>query len=133
MLHPLIDQSHLVTSVDKFVQDVLSHQIHFEDITSFLNMWYNLFMLSLDLDLSYAESIHTFVCSTQQVVGDQYPCDVIWDYEKIMKFKSLPSSCEDYIISEKLLGCNQEVGNRSCLDDYIRKVTNKIFKYFFTI
>lgn len=90
-------------------------------------------MLSLDFDLSYTESTHALVGNTQQVVGDQSHCDVIWDFEKTMKLKNLLSSCEDYIISEKLLGCNQEVGNRSYLDDYIRKVTNKIFKYFFII
>lgn len=53
MLHPFIDQSSVATNIDKLVKDILSHQIHFEDITSFLNGWYNPFMLSLDLNFSY--------------------------------------------------------------------------------
>lgn len=101
MLHPFIDQSSVATNIDKLVKDILSHQIHFEDITSFLNGWYNPFMLSLDLNFSYTEFIHTFVGSTQQVVGDQYPYDVKWDFEKIMKLNIFLSSYEDYMISEK--------------------------------
>lgn len=103
MLHSLIDQPHFVISVDKFVQDIPSHQIHFEDITSFLNGWYNPFILSLDLDSSYTESIHAFVGNTQRVMGDQSHCDVIQNYEKTMNLKSSLFAYENCIIFRNII------------------------------
>lgn len=131
MVQSFTDQSHLITSVDKFVKDVLSHRIHFEDIKSFLNRWYNPFMFSLDLDLSYAQSINAFVGSTQQVVGDQYPCEVIWNYENTLHFQNFLLSYENIISLEKILRHNQEVKNRYSLDGYIREVANTFFKSLF--
>lgn len=119
MPHLLIDQSHLLTNVDKFVQQTLSRQLHFEEIRSFLNDWYNPFMLSLDFDLSYAQSINAFIRSTQQVVGERYPCEVIWDNENTSHFIKMLFSYENSITSERELRYNQEVDNRNSLDGCI--------------
>lgn len=65
-----------------------------------MNEWYNPFMLSLDLDLAYAEFIHAFIGSTQQIVGDQYICDVVWNNEKTIILKRLLFTYENYVTAE---------------------------------
>lgn len=77
MSHSFINQSQLIGNLDRLVRDVIFSPINFDDIKNRLNALYLPFMQILNADLFYSQTIDSFVYSTDAIVGDSYPSDVI--------------------------------------------------------
>ena len=91
MLDPSVNQSQLISNVDRLVRGVLSSTLHFEQIKVKLNELYYSFMTNRDPGLCYSKPIESFIEITNTIVGDSYYCNVFWDNNKTQQFiQTLP-------------------------------------------
>lgn len=97
MIYSPINQSQLISNVDRLVRDVLFGSINFQQVKSQLNEFYYSFMISLDYELRYSKPIQAFIDSTNKIIGNDYPYNVFWDNEKTMQFIQLLSGYEKVI------------------------------------
>lgn len=131
MSHSLINQSYLVANVDRLVRDVLSNSLSFEEVKNRLNVLYQPFMIQFNFDLFYSQSINAFVYSTNAIVGDSYPSDVIWDHEKTQQFIQTLSYYKNDIDFEYNAWHYQESQNKKNLEVYLRNLTSHYARLLF--
>ena len=131
MSHSLINQSTLISDVDKLVRSVLSYTLSFEDIRNRLNTLYHPFMSHFDHELFYSQTLDAFVYSTTAIVGDSYPSDVVWDHDKTQQFISTLSYYRSDIELEDNAWHYQETQNRQNLNIYIRNLINHYARLLF--
>lgn len=86
MLYSLVNQSQLISNVDRLVREILFGPINFEQVKNQLNEFYYSFMTNLDSELRYSKSIEAFIESTNAVVGNLYLANVVWDNSKTVQF-----------------------------------------------
>ena len=128
MSKSLINQSYLTGHIDKLVRDILSSSVTFDDIRSRLNELYLPFMESYDDYLCYSKPIQVFVSSTNAIVGDSYPCNVIWSQDNIQKLIDSISCYRQDVLDEDNAWQYQEKKNRNALESYARCLLNHYSK-----
>ena len=116
MSHSFINQSQLIGNIDRLVRDVIFSPINFDDIKNRLNALYLPFMQILNADLFYSQTIDSFVYSTDAIVGDSYPSDVIWDHGKTQQFINTIACYKHNIETEDNAWRYQETQNRKNLE-----------------
>lgn len=131
MTHSLINQSYLIHNVDKLVRDILFNTISFDTVIKTLNGLYEPFMDNLEANFFYSKTIDSFVYSTNAIVGDLYPSDVIWDHDKTQRFISILSCYRNDIELEDNAWHYQECMNRDNLNIYIRNLINHYSRLLF--
>ena len=97
MIYSTVNQSQLISNVDRLVRDVLFGTINFQQIKSQLNEFYYSFMISLDSEFRYSKPLQAFIETTNIIIGNDYPYNVFWDNEKTMQFIQLLSGYEKVI------------------------------------
>lgn len=124
MSYSPINQSYLTNHIDKLVRDILSYSVTCNDIRNQLNELYLPFMENYDSDLCYSKPIQAFVSSTNAIVGDSYPCNMIWNRDNIQRLiESILCYRQDVIAADNTWQ-NQERKNRIKLETYIRNLLN---------
>lgn len=131
MSHSLINQSHLIANIDRLVRDAIFQPFNFNDINNRLNALYQPFMESLNPDLFYSQTIDSFVFSTDAIVGDSYPSDVIWDHAKAQQFVNNIACYKHDIETEDNAWRYQEGQNKMNLERYVRSLLNHYSKLLF--
>ena len=92
MIYSPVNQSQLISNVDRLVRDVLFGTINFQQIKSQLNEFYYSFMISLNPEDRYLKPIQAFIETTNMIIGNDYPYNVFWDDEKTEQFIQLLSN-----------------------------------------
>lgn len=131
MSHSLINQSQLIANIDRLVRDVVFQSVNFDDIRNRLNALYSPFMQILNADLFYSQTIDSFVYSTDAIVGDSYPSDVIWDHGKTQQFINTIACYKHNIETEDNAWIYQETQNRKNLQRYVRNLLNHYSRLLF--
>ncbi|WP_352287697.1 inovirus-type Gp2 protein [Psychrobacter sp. GW64-MNA-CIBAN-0177] len=131
MTHSLINQSQLINNIDRLVRDVVFQPIYFNDVRNRLNALYYPFMNSINHDLYYSQTVDSFVYSTDAIVGDLYPCDVIWDHDKTQQFVNNLAYYRNIIETEDNVWRQQEVQNKVNLEHYIRNLIKHYSRLLF--
>lgn len=131
MSHSLINQSQLIANIDRLVRDVIFSPVNFDDIKNRLNVLYSPFMETLNPDLFYSQTIDSFVFSTDAIVGDLYPSDVIWDHKKTQQFINTITCYKRNIENEDNAWCYQESQNKRNLESYVRNLLNHYSRLLF--
>ncbi|WP_367107083.1 inovirus-type Gp2 protein [uncultured Psychrobacter sp.] len=131
MSQSLINQSHLIANIDRLVRDIIFNPVCFENVKTRLNGLYHPFMDNFDHTLFYSQTIDSFVYSTDAIVGDLYPSDVIWDHDKTQQFINNVSCYKSTIEIEDNARRYQEIQNMKNLEFYIRNLLNHYSKLLF--
>ena len=97
MFYSPVNQSQLISNVDRLVRDILFGTINFQQVKSQLNEFYYSFMISLDYELNYSKPIQAFIECTNKIIGNDYSYNVFWDNEKTVQFINLLSNYEKLI------------------------------------
>lgn len=128
MSYSLINQSNLTNNVDKFVRDILSESMNFDDIRNSLNELYLPFIDNYDDKLCYSKAIQAFVSSTRSIVGNSYPCNVIWNRCNIQRLiESILCYRQDVVDADEKWH-DQESKNRNSLESYVRDLIDHYSK-----
>lgn len=125
------NQPQVVANVHNLVTDVLANTIHFEDVKSQLNGLYYPFMTHFNTELFYSQPVVAFVYSTNAIVGDSYPVNVIWDHDKTLCFINTLSCYKNDIERERITFSYQESQNRNNLSNYVGNLTTHYSKLLF--
>ncbi len=125
------NQSKITASVDNLVRDITQDKIHFDKLKSILDEVYVPFMSTLDFDLFYSEPIIAFIESTNAIVGDLYPSDVIWSHENVERLINALLCYKKDIEKEDIAWRYQESQNYKSLDSYIKNLTTHYSKLLF--
>ncbi len=131
MSQSLINQSHLIANIDRLVRDVIFNPVCFENVKTRLNGLYYPFMYDFDADLFYSQTIDAFVYSTNAIVGDAYPSNVLWDDNKTQQFIHTLAGYKNRIELEDSTWHSQETQNKSNLEGYIRNLTKHYARLLF--
>lgn len=131
MSQSLINQSQLIANIDRLVRDIVFQSVNFDGIKNRLNALYHPFMESLNPDFFYSQTIDSFVYSTDAIVGDSYPSDVIWDHNRTQQFIINLSCYKSTIELEDNAWLYQESQNRKNLESYVRSLLNHYSKLLF--
>ena len=131
MIYPSINQSQLISNVDRLVRQILFGTINFQQIKSQLNEFYYSFMISLDPDFRYSKPIQAFIESTNVIVGDAYAYNVFWDDEKTMYFIKLLSGYEKTIRKDYSAWRYQSHQNGKRLENNIRTLISNYSRLLF--
>ena len=125
------NQPQVVANVHSLVTEVLANTIPFEDVKNKLNGFYCPFMTHLNFNLCYSQSVAAFVYSTNAIVGDSYPVDVIWDHDKTQRFIATLSCYRNDIERERQAFSYQESQNKKQLEDYVNNLINHYSRLLF--
>lgn len=128
-----LNQSNLLTKVHQLVIDIISNELRFDLIIDELNDLYHPFMYYYESDngLIYSMPIEAFFRSTQYIVGDQYPEDVIWDYDKTQRLIKTLSYYKKDIKRERSVFSYQESKNKRTLEKYVRHLIHHYKRLLF--
>ena len=122
MIYSPINQSQLISNVDRLVRDVLFGTISLQQIKSQLNEFYYSFMISLNSEDRYSKPIQAFIDSTNKIIGNVYPYNVFWDNEKTEQFIELLSGYEKAIQKDYIAWRYQSNKNSKNLELNIRSL-----------
>ncbi|MEJ6551694.1 inovirus-type Gp2 protein [Psychrobacter pacificensis] len=126
-----LNQPQVVANVHSLVTDVLANTIHFEDVKSQLNGLYYPFTTHFNTELFYSQPIVAFVHSTNAIVGESYPINVIWGHDKTRYFINMLSCYRNDIERERITFSYQESQNRNNLANYVGNLTTHYSKLLF--
>ena len=126
-----LNQPQVVANVHSLVTDILANTTHFEDVKTQLNELYYPFMTHLNTELFYSQPVVAFVHSTNAIVGNSYPVNVIWDHDKTQHFISMLSCYINDIERECITFSYQESQNRNNLANYVDNLTTHYSKLLF--
>ena len=122
MIYSPINQSQLISNVDRLVRDVLFGSINFQQVKSQLNEFYYSFMISLNPEDRYSKPIQAFIECTNKIIGNVYPYNVFWDNEKTEQFIELLSGYEKAIQKDYIAWRYQSNKNSKNLEPNIRSL-----------
>ena len=128
-----LNQQLVVANVHSLVTDILGNTISFNEIINKLNGWYYPFMNYLNTELFYTQPVLAFFSSTQAIVGDTYPENVIWDHDKTQCFINILSCYKNDIENERQAFIYQESQNKMQLKNYMHSLTNHYSKLLFVV
>ena len=96
-----------------------------------LNGLYYPFMNHLNTELFYTQPVLAFFSSTQAIVGDTYPKNVIWDHDKTQCFINILSCYKNDINNERQAFVYQESQNKRQLECYVNNLTSHYSRLLF--
>lgn len=96
-----------------------------------LNGLYYPFMNHLNTELFYTQPVLAFFSSTQAIVGDTYPENVIWDHDKTKRFINILSCYKNDIENERQAFIYQESQNKRELECYVNNLSNHYSRLLF--
>ena len=126
-----LNQPLVVANVHSLVTDILANTISFNEIINKLNGWYYPFMNHLNTELFYTQPVLAFFSSTQAIVGDTYPENVIWDHDKTKRFINILSCYKNDIENERQAFIYQESYNKRELKNYVHSLINHYSRLLF--
>lgn len=138
MSYSHLNQPLIVANIDKLVKYALSKKPSIKKVRGELNDLYEPFMNIYEPfmkgsndGLCYAKTINAFIGSTESIVGDSYPDEVVWDHDKTKRFIRTLSSYEKDIKDQTRVWRYNEGQNKNNLDSLIRDLTNQYSKLLF--
>ncbi|MGE6245482.1 YagK/YfjJ domain-containing protein [Psychrobacter proteolyticus] len=131
MSYSHLNQPLVAANVHSLVTDILANTISFNETTDKLNGLYYPFMTHLNTELFYSQPIVAFVHSTNAIVGDSYPVNVIWDHDKTQHFINMLSCYRNDIERERITFSYQESQNRNNLANYVGNLATHYSKLLF--
>ena len=131
MPHSHLNQPLVAANVHSLVTDILANTLSFNETMDKLNGLYYPFMNHLNSDLIYSQAVVAFFSSTQAVVGDTYPENVIWDHDKTQRFIATLSCYKNDIENERNAFTYQESHNKRQLKNYVHSLINHYSRLLF--
>lgn len=131
MSYSHLNQPLVAANVHSLVTDILANTISFNETTDKLNGLYYPFMTHLNTELFYSQPIVAFVHSTNAIVGDSYPVNVIWDHDKTQRFINMMSCYRNDIDNERQAFIYQESHNKRQLKNYVHSLINHYSRLLF--
>ena len=126
-----LNQPLVVANVHSLVTDILANTISFNETMDKLNGLYYPFMNHLNTELFYTQPVLAFFSSTQTIVGDTYPENVIWDHDKTKRFINILSCYKNDIENERQAFIYQESYNKRELKNYVHSLINHYSRLLF--
>ncbi|MGP5076244.1 YagK/YfjJ domain-containing protein [Psychrobacter celer] len=126
-----LNQPLVVAKVHSLVTDTLANTICFNEIMKKLNGLYYPFMNHFNIELFYSKPALAFLNSTQAIVGDIYPENVIWDHDKTQRFINILSCYKNDIENERQAFIYQEAQNKRELQHYVSSLINHYSRLLF--
>ena len=125
------NQPKVVANVHNLVTAILSNTISFDDVKTQLNGLYYPFMTHFNTELFYSQPVVAFVYSTNAIVGESYPIDVVWDHDKTQRFIATLSCYRNDVERERITFSYQESQNRNNLANYVGNLTTHYSRLLF--
>tara|TARA_R110000751_G_scaffold167287_2_gene273182 strand:- start:492 stop:1397 length:906 start_codon:yes stop_codon:yes gene_type:complete len=126
-----LNQLLVVANVHSLVTDILANTISFNETMDKLNGLYYPFMNHLNTELFYTQPVLAFFSSTQAIVGDTYPENVIWDHDKTKRFINILPCYKNDIDNERQAFIYQESYNKRELKNYVHSLINHYSRLLF--
>lgn len=126
-----LNQPLVAANVHSLVTDILANTLSFNETMDKLNGLYYPFMNHLNSDLIYSQAVVAFFSSTQAVVGDTYPENVIWDHDKTQRFIATLSCYKNDIENERNAFTYQESQNKRRLHVYVNNLITHYSRLLF--
>ena len=126
-----LNQPLVVANVHSLVTDILANTISFNETMDKLNGLYYPFMNHLNTELFYTQPVLAFFSSTQAIVGDTYPENVIWDHDKTQRFIDMLPCYKNDIDNERQAFIYQESYNKRELKNYVHSLINHYSRLLF--
>lgn len=126
-----LNQPLVVANVHNLVTEILANTISFNETMDKLNGLYYPFMNHLNTELFYTQPVLAFFSSTQAIVGDTYPENVIWDHDKTKRFINILSCYKNDIENERQAFIYQESYNKRELKNYVHSLINHYSRLLF--
>ncbi|MEO1850920.1 MULTISPECIES: YagK/YfjJ domain-containing protein [Psychrobacter] len=126
-----LNQPLVVANVHSLVTDILANTISFNETMDKLNGLYYPFMNHLNTELFYTQPVLAFFSSTQAIVGDTYPENVIWDHDKTKRFINILPCYKNDIDNERQAFIYQESYNKRELKNYVHSLINHYSRLLF--
>ena len=131
MPYSYLNQPQVVANAHSLVTDILANTISFNETINKLKGLYCPFMTHLNTELFYSQPVVAFVHSSNAIVGESYPVNVIWDHDKTQHFISMLSCYRNDIERERITFSYQESQNRNNLANYVGNLTTHYSKLLF--
>ena len=131
MSYSHLNQPLAAANVHSLVTDILANTISFNETIDKLNGLYYPFMTHFDMELFYSRPVLSFFSSTQAIVGDTYPENVIWDHDKTQRFIDILSCYKNDIENERQAFIYQESHNKRQLKNYVHSLMNHYSRLLF--
>ena len=131
MSYAHLNQPLVVAKAHSLVISVLANAITFNETMSKLNEIYLSFMTHLNSELFYSQPIVAFIYSTNAIVGDDYPENVIWNHDKTQRFITTLSCYKNDIDNERLAFIYQERQNQEKLGYYANNLISHYSRLLF--
>ena len=131
MLYSRLNQPLVVANIHNLVTDVLENTISFNETINKMNGLYYPFMNHLSTELFYSQAVIAFIYSTQAIVGDDYPENVIWAHDKTQRLIASLSCYKNDIENERRAFIYQESQNRKELEHYVSSLTSHYLRLLF--
>ena len=126
-----LNQPLIVANVHSLVTDILANTISFNETMDELNGLYYPFMNHLNTELFYTQPVLAFFSSTQTIVGDTYPENVIWNHDKTQRFINTLPCYKNDIDNERQAFIYQESYNKRELKNYVHSLINHYSRLLF--
>ncbi|WP_201595203.1 YagK/YfjJ domain-containing protein [Psychrobacter vallis] len=131
MSYSHLNQPLVVANVHNLVTDILANIISFNETRDKLNGLYYPFMTHLNTELFYSQPALAFFSSTQSIVGDTYPINVVWNHDKTQRFINMLSCYRNDIEREIITFSYQESQNKRELEHYVNCLINHYSRLLF--
>ncbi len=131
MPYSYLNQPQVVANAHSLVTDILANTISFNETINKLKGLYCPFMTHLNTELFYSQPVVAFVHSSNAIVGESYPVNVIWDHDKTQHFINMLSCYRNDIERERITFSYQESQNRNNLANYVDNLTTHYSKLVF--
>lgn len=125
------NQPLVVANVHNLVTEILANTISFNETMDKLNGLYYPFMNHLNTELFYTQPALAFLNSTQTIVGDTYPENVIWNHDKTQRFINTLPCYKNDIDNERQAFIYQESYNKRELKNYVHSLINHYSRLLF--
>ena len=126
-----LNQPLIVANVHSLVTDILANTISFNETIDKLNGLYYPFMTHLNTELFYSQPVLAFLNSTNAIVGDTYPINVVWNHDKTKRFINTLPCYKNDIDNERQAFIYQESYNKRELKNYVHSLINHYSRLLF--
>ena len=126
-----LNQPLVVANVHSLVTDILANTISFNETIDKLNGLYYPFMNHLNTELFYSQPVLAFLNSTNAIVGDTYPINVVWNHDKTQRLINMLPCYKNDIDNERQAFIYQESHNKRELKNYVHSLINHYSRLLF--